>query len=185
MKLTQVFYFVALLITIKVFVPGLNNNGLVQAKSAGSDSKSLKKLDKDMLKKKRNQQIMIISTIASSLALLIGTALGGYNYYQQKNSKKSNGPVITNVSQTRTETRNLSRSQEDLSKVPAAPTLTSNASSTSNTSNTSSTSSTIHRTYTIDAIHTNYSASTNNTNITINAIQPTQPILLRTISQII
>ncbi|ANQ06764.1 Early transcribed membrane protein, partial [Plasmodium coatneyi] len=111
MKLAKLFYFVAFLITIKVFVPGFNNDGLVEAKKA-SNAKSLKKIDKDMLRKKRNKKIMIISTIATSLALLIGSALGGYNYYKQKNTKKL---------QSKTGTRNLSKSQEDISKVPITP----------------------------------------------------------------
>ncbi|GAB65354.1 early transcribed membrane protein, partial [Plasmodium cynomolgi strain B] len=118
MKLAKLFYFVAFLITIKVFVPGLNNDGLVQAKSASADSKSLKKLDNDMLKKQRNQKIMIISTIATSLAILLGGALGGYSYYKQKKTKKPNTPIITNRPMGKGETRNLSRSQEDISKIP-------------------------------------------------------------------
>eukprot|EP00366_Plasmodium_knowlesi_P000791 XP_002258288.1 early transcribed membrane protein, putative [Plasmodium knowlesi strain H] len=130
MKVAKLFYFVAFLITIKVFVPGLNNEGLVDAKRAASSSKSLKKFDKDMLKKKRNQKIMMISTIATSLALLIGSALGGYNLYQQKNSKKSREPTIINRPPTNTETRNLSRSQEDISKIPPTPAAPSRPSST-------------------------------------------------------
>ncbi|CAI7719008.1 early transcribed membrane protein [Plasmodium vivax] len=118
MKLAKLFYFVAFLITIKVFVPGVNNDGFVQAKSAGADSKSLKKLDNDMLRKQRNQKIMIISTIATSLALLLGGALGGYGYYKQKKSKGPDTPIITNKPFGKGDTRNLSRSQEDISKIP-------------------------------------------------------------------
>lgn len=117
MKLAKLFYFVAFLITIKVFVPGLNNDALVEAKTVAAETKSLKKLDNDMLKKQRKQKLMIISTIATSLALLLGGAFGGYSYYKQKKNKKPKGPVITNKPSPKTETTPLIKSQEDPSKT--------------------------------------------------------------------
>ncbi|EUD65091.1 hypothetical protein C922_04491 [Plasmodium inui San Antonio 1] len=117
MKLAKLFYFVAFLITIKVFVPGLNNDGLVEAKTVPAETKPLKKLDNDILKKQRKQKLMIISTIATSLAILLGGAFGGYSYYKQKKNKKPQGPVITNRPSPKTETKTVTNSQEDLPKT--------------------------------------------------------------------
>ncbi|SBS95814.1 early transcribed membrane protein [Plasmodium ovale curtisi] len=116
MKITKIFYFVAFLLAIKVFVPGMNDS-LVDAKAVGPDAKTLKKVDDDIARKQKHQTIMIISSIATGIALLLGGALGGYGYYRHKKVKGSENNQ-TSKPLGKGDPKSFSRSSEDVSKHP-------------------------------------------------------------------
>ncbi|KAI4840181.1 early transcribed membrane protein [Plasmodium brasilianum] len=92
MKLTRVFYIIAFLLTIKILVPGFNNVE-VEAKNPVADAKSVKKVDDDIQRKQRNQKILLISSVATSVAIILGSLLGGLGYYKQKKIRGGNVPA--------------------------------------------------------------------------------------------
>nr|SPJ13368.1 early transcribed membrane protein 11.2, putative [Plasmodium sp. DRC-Itaito] len=75
MKITKIFYFFAALLALNFIAPNYFN-GYVEAKKALTPAE----------KKKRNQQIMLISGITSALALLIGAGVGLGIHYKNKNN---------------------------------------------------------------------------------------------------
>ncbi|CAD49271.1 hypothetical protein PFAG_06069 [Plasmodium falciparum Santa Lucia] len=82
MKLSNLFYVFALLISMNVFVPGFMN---VLGKNVNVDSIVMSKID-EMQKKKQQQKIIMISTVVTGLALLLGSALG-FGYLSKSNKK--------------------------------------------------------------------------------------------------
>ncbi|ANQ06543.1 Uncharacterized protein PCOAH_00008160 [Plasmodium coatneyi] len=83
MKITKVLYLIAALLAVNFIAPSFYNN-VVEAKKAGG----YKKLS-PAERKKRNQKIMMISSIASGIAVLLGTALGlGIHYKNGSGNKK-------------------------------------------------------------------------------------------------
>ncbi|KJP89031.1 hypothetical protein AK88_01323 [Plasmodium fragile] len=82
MKITKVLYLLAALLAVNFIAPSFYNN-VVDAKKA-----SYKKLT-PAERKKRNQKIMMISSIASGIAVLLGTALGlGFHYKGKRGNRR-------------------------------------------------------------------------------------------------
>ncbi|SOV11526.1 early transcribed membrane protein 4 [Plasmodium sp. gorilla clade G2] len=80
MKLSNLFYVFALLISMNVFVQGKNVN---------VDNIGMTKID-EMQKRKQQQKIIMISTVVTGIALLLGSALG--LGYLSKSNKKAEVP---------------------------------------------------------------------------------------------
>ncbi|KYO02921.1 early transcribed membrane protein 4 [Plasmodium gaboni] len=86
MKLSNLFYVFALLISMNVFVQGFKN---VQGKNVNVDNIGMSKVD-EMQKRKQQQKIIMISTVVTGIALLLGSALG--LGYLSKSNKKAEVP---------------------------------------------------------------------------------------------
>ncbi|ANQ09722.1 Early transcribed membrane protein [Plasmodium coatneyi] len=85
MKITKVLYLIAALLAVNFIAPSFYNN-VVEAKKAGG-YKNLSPAER----KKRNQKIMMISSIASGIAVLLGTALGLGIHYKSSGSNNKRG----------------------------------------------------------------------------------------------
>ncbi|SBT75999.1 Malarial early transcribed membrane protein (ETRAMP), putative [Plasmodium ovale] len=94
------------------------NDSLVDAKTVGPDAKTLKKVDDDISRKQKHQTIMIISSIATGIALLLGGALGGYGYYRHKKAKGSENSQGTKLL-GKVDPKSFSKSSEDIPKHPS------------------------------------------------------------------
>ncbi|ETB60831.1 hypothetical protein YYC_02180 [Plasmodium yoelii 17X] len=88
MKLAKALYFVAFLLAIKVLTPGYNN--CVEAKPANS-KKVTKSGNNAFIKKIKNNKVAFISTLAGTIALVIGTTLG-VMHFQKKESDDNSSP---------------------------------------------------------------------------------------------
>ncbi|SBT31926.1 early transcribed membrane protein (ETRAMP) [Plasmodium ovale wallikeri] len=88
MKITKILYLFAALLAVNFIAPSFYNN-TVSAKKVAPGYKKLT----DAEKKKRNQKIMMISSIASGVALLLGTALGLGIHYKNKHDNKKGAPA--------------------------------------------------------------------------------------------
>ncbi|SOV74245.1 early transcribed membrane protein 4 [Plasmodium sp. gorilla clade G3] len=82
MKFSNLFYVFALLISMNVFVPGFMN---VQGKNVNVDNMGMSKID-EMQKKKQQQKMIMISSVVTGIALLLGSALG-FGYLSKSNKK--------------------------------------------------------------------------------------------------
>ncbi|GAW79584.1 early transcribed membrane protein [Plasmodium gonderi] len=90
MKITKALYFIAALLAVNLIAPSFYNN-VVSGKKAAAGYRKLT----DAEKKKRNQKIMMISSIASGIAILLGTALGlGLHYKNRKQDNKTSNPAV-------------------------------------------------------------------------------------------
>ncbi|EDL43225.1 early transcribed membrane protein (ETRAMP) [Plasmodium vivax] len=87
MKITKVLYLFAALLAVNFIAPSFYNN-VVAGKKVAAGYKKLT----DAERKKRNQKIMMISSIASGIAVLLGTALGLGLHYKNKQDNKKGTP---------------------------------------------------------------------------------------------
>ncbi|CAA9986824.1 early transcribed membrane protein, putative [Plasmodium knowlesi strain H] len=102
MKITKVLYLIAALLAVNFIAPSFYNN-VVEGKKVSGGYKKLTPAER----KKRNQKIMMISSIASGIAVLLGTALGlGMHYKNNRGNKgtpaqRRNEPLLGNLNQQR------------------------------------------------------------------------------------
>ncbi|SBT86603.1 early transcribed membrane protein [Plasmodium malariae] len=87
MKITKIVYIFATLLAVNIIAPSFYNTVVAGKNVAQTGYKKLTEAER----KKRNQKIMMISSIASGIAVLLGTALGLGLHYKNKQPKKADG----------------------------------------------------------------------------------------------
>ncbi|CRG97965.1 early transcribed membrane protein [Plasmodium gallinaceum] len=86
MKFSKIFFFFAFFLTIKLLAPCSCDVDRVE--NPRENDVGLMKLEEDLERKKKNEKMILISSVATGIAVLLGSALG-LGYYAQKN--KSTG----------------------------------------------------------------------------------------------
>ncbi|CRG94418.1 hypothetical protein PGAL8A_00180700 [Plasmodium gallinaceum] len=116
MKFSKVLFIFSVFLAVKYFNPCHCDNEnapseqIIQVPSSALDEASLAKVDLDIEKKKRNEKLLLISSIATGLAVLIASAVGLGIYTKKRGESEEEEPAEKNSNE---ETKNSEQGDEN------------------------------------------------------------------------